>query len=132
MVTTSTSTSAPQPEMPKPAAAGLATITGLAILANPRIVHASKTLVLDAQFYLGLTNRDSLIGSLRYYNLRDYTFHDEATLYVVHATVSTRFVICFPTSRSVFSLLDENRELVCRFPGTEHIWITALSVTYDG
>ena len=72
------------------------------------------------------------MGSLRYYNLTNFNFDDEVSLYFVHATVSTRFIICFPTSKSVFSLLDGNWELICRSLGTERIWITALSVIYNG
>lgn len=88
MVNTSTSTSA-SPSQPKPSAAGWASLTGLAILANPRSISASKTIVLDAQVFLGPTDSDLLIGSLRYFNSTDHTFNDEPHLYSINATVSS-------------------------------------------
>ena len=65
MVGTTTTTT---PSQPKLVAAGWASITGIAILANPRMIPASKTIVFDAQLYLGPTDEDLLIGSLRYFN----------------------------------------------------------------
>ena len=83
MVTTATSTSAP-----KLSAAGRTSLNGLAILANPRSIPASKTIVIDAQLYLGSAGQDLLIGSLRYFNSTDTIFDDEPCLYFVSATVS--------------------------------------------
>jgi hypothetical protein len=104
MVNTSASASTSASQPPKLSAIGRATITGLAILANPRI-HASKILVFDAQFYLGPTDEDFILGSLRYFNQDNSSFDDEACLYFVQATVSIRFIICLLISKSVFSLL---------------------------
>ena len=84
MVNTSTSTSASQP---KPSVAGWASVTGLVILANPRVISA-KTIILDAQVFLGPTDSDFLVGSLRYFNSTDHTFKDEPHLYAINATVS--------------------------------------------
>jgi len=86
MATTATTTLASQPKL---LAAGWASITGIAILANPRIIPASKTIVLDVQLYLGPTDQDLLIGSLRYFNSANLSFDDGPNLYVIYATVST-------------------------------------------
>jgi len=79
------STSASQP---KPSAAGSADVTGIAILANPRIIPGSKTIVFDAQLYLEPTDQDLLIGSLRYFNSANLTFDEGSNLYFIIATVS--------------------------------------------
>jgi hypothetical protein len=85
MVNTSTSTSASQA---KPSVAGLVYVAGLAILANPRGFSGSKTIALDVQLYLGPTDQDLLIGSLRYFNLANVVFEDGPNLYAIGATVS--------------------------------------------
>lgn len=72
---------------PKPSAVGLASVAGLAILAHPRGISA-RTIVVDAQLYLGPTDKDLLVGSLRYFNLANVTFEDEPNLYFVVTTVS--------------------------------------------
>ena len=82
---TTTSTSASHPKL---SAAGSAHVTGLTILANPRRIHASKTIVFDAQLYLGPTCQDLLIGSLRYFNSADLSFEDRPSFYTINATVS--------------------------------------------
>jgi hypothetical protein len=87
MVDTSTSAS-----QPKPSAPGFAFVTGLAILANPRAISASKTIVLDVQIYLGPTDKDLLIGTFRYFNLVNATFDDGPSLYQIGATVSILLV----------------------------------------
>jgi len=102
MVNTSTSASESQPKstsasQPKPSAAGWATLTGLVILANPRVISASRTIVLDAQVFLGPTDSDLLIGSLRYFNSTDHTFNDEPHLYSITATVS--FLLSISTTK---------------------------------
>jgi hypothetical protein len=84
MVTT-TSTTVSQPKI---WAAGWASVSGLAILANPRRIPASRTIVVDAQFYLGPTDQHLLIGSLRYFNAADLSFDDGPNLYMISATVS--------------------------------------------
>lgn len=61
-------------------------MAGLAILAHPRRVPGSRTVIVDAQVYLGPT--DLLIGSLRYFNLNDVTIEDAPHLYFIQATVS--------------------------------------------
>lgn len=92
MVNTATSTPALQPKV---SAAGRASLTCLAILANPRKLPASRTVVLDAQLYLGPTPQDLLIGSLRYFNSTNLAFNDGPDLYFIHATVSRPFINCF-------------------------------------
>lgn len=77
---------------PKLSAAGWAFITGLAILANPRVVPSSKTVVIDAQLYLGPTDEDLVIGSLRYFNSANLTFDDGPNLYAITATVNIVFL----------------------------------------
>jgi Na+-transporting NADH:ubiquinone oxidoreductase subunit NqrB len=96
MVNTSTPTASLS--QPKPSAAGWASLTALAILANPRGI--SKTIVLDAQVFLGPTDSDLLIGSLRYFNSNDHTFDDEPHLYSITATVSS--CCLFPQQPSNF------------------------------
>ena len=91
MVTTAIATSTLQPKV---SAAGRASLTGLAILANPRKLPASRTMVLDAQLYLGPTPQDLLIGSLRYFNSINLAFNDGPDLYFIQATVSRTFIIC--------------------------------------
>ena len=129
MVTSATTTSASQPKL---LAAGCASITGIAILANPRIIPASKTIVLDVQLYLGPTDEDLLIGSLRYFNSANLNFDDEPNLYVIYATVSTQITIRLNTNKLNFSLLDENPKPVYQFQVIGHFWITLLSATYVG
>lgn len=97
MVTSATSTtSASQPKL---SVAGSAIITGLAVLANPRVLPSSKTIVLDVQVYLGPMDQDLLIGSLRYFNSTDMTFDDAPNLYVIFAKVSTQIIICLHTNK---------------------------------
>jgi hypothetical protein len=100
MVTSETSSS---PSVPRLSAAGSAYLTGLAILANPRRIPSSNTVVFDAQLYLGSTAQDMLIGSLRYFNLVNSSFVDEPNLYYINTTVSILL--------SVFSSI--NSFLVC-------------------
>jgi hypothetical protein len=94
MVNTPTSTSASQP---KSSAASWASVIGLAILANPHGISGSKTIALDAQLYLGLTDQDLLIGSLCYFNSKNHTFEDAPNLYSIVATVSVLFFGSFTT-----------------------------------
>lgn len=56
------------------------------------MIPASKTVVLDAQLYLKVTDQDlPLIGSLRYFNSESnyMTFDEGPNLYVIYTTVST-------------------------------------------
>jgi len=72
---------------PHLSAAGWAFVTGLAILANPRGFPGSKTVAFDTQFYLGPGDEDLMIGSLRFFNLKDLTFDDQPNLYFIITTV---------------------------------------------
>ena len=72
---------------PHLSAAGRAFVTGLAILANPRGFPGSKTVAFDTQLYLGPGDGDLMIGSLRFFNLKDLTFDDQANLYSIVTTV---------------------------------------------
>ena len=116
------STSASQP---KPSAAGSADVTGIAILANPRIIPGSKTIVFDAQLYLEPTDQDLLIGSLRYFNSANLTFDE-----VFYYRDSEYIIAYFLNPKLSFSLLDENPRPMCQFRAAEHFWITPSSVTY--
>jgi hypothetical protein len=68
--------------------AGSASLSGFAILANPRVIPSSKTIVVDAQLFIGPEDDNFILGSLRYFNSDDKTFVDEPMLYLIHATVS--------------------------------------------
>jgi hypothetical protein len=128
MVITANSSSASQPKL---SAAGSAHVMGLAILANPRRIPVSKTIVFDTQLYLGPTCQDILIGSLRYFNSADLSFEDGPELYCINSTVSIISIIYFLINKLSFSLLDEVPLLMCRFQATEHFRITHSSVTYS-
>ncbi|KAF8973246.1 hypothetical protein BDZ97DRAFT_1990551 [Flammula alnicola] len=67
-------------------AAGLATILAIAALANPRHVPDSKSIILDAQVYVGSSSCESLIGALRFYNGTEIEFSSDAGLYLIYAT----------------------------------------------
>ncbi|KAF8955969.1 hypothetical protein BDZ97DRAFT_1926038 [Flammula alnicola] len=67
-------------------AAGLATILAIAALANPRHVPDSKSIILDAQVYIGSPSCESLIGALRFYNGTEIEFSSDAGLYLIYAT----------------------------------------------
>ena len=76
--------------MPMPnsdTAAGIATITAIAALGNPRALPGTKTVVLDAQIYVGSPSCESLMGSLRFFNASDMVFEHESALYFIYATV---------------------------------------------
>lgn len=80
---------------PNLSATGWAFITGLAILANPRIAPGSKTVVIDTQLYLGPMDEDLIIGSLRYFNSANSIFDDGPNLYAINATVSLLHYILY-------------------------------------
>jgi hypothetical protein len=67
-----------------------ASVTAIAGLAHPRVLPSAKTIVFDAQVYLGPAPEDFLIGSLRYFNKSNMTFSDSPQLYMIYATVSFR------------------------------------------
>ena len=101
---------------PKLASAGWAFITGLAILANPRVIPGSKTVVIDTQLYIGPTDDNLIIGSLRYFNSANLTFHDGPHLYAIVATVSILFSVFASANYIIFSLLnlDQNAWPICQ------------------
>lgn len=68
-----------------------ATITGIAVFENPRMIERSKVIVVDAQMYMG-ADTQSLSLALRYFNQNDLCF-DEMGLYFVHASVSVHFCL---------------------------------------
>ncbi|KAJ7041736.1 hypothetical protein C8F04DRAFT_1176827 [Mycena alexandri] len=63
-----------------------ASLAGLAVLENPRKI-TKKGLVIDATFYLGAADRQSILASLRYFNSKDEVF-PEVGLYFVYTTHS--------------------------------------------
>ena len=67
---------------------GLASLTAIAALGNPRLIPKSKTVILDAQIYVGSPFCEFLIGALRFFNSSNIQFSEEPSLYSIHATVS--------------------------------------------
>ncbi|KAF5381722.1 hypothetical protein D9615_005621 [Tricholomella constricta] len=67
-------------------AAGIATITAVAALGNPRTLPGTKTVLLDAQIYVGSPSCESLLGSLRFFNVSDMVFEHQSALYLIYAT----------------------------------------------
>ena len=74
-------------------AAGIATITAVAALGNPKALPGTKMVVLDAQIYVGSPSCESLLGSLRFFNGSDIVFKHQSALYLIYATVSA-FILC--------------------------------------
>ena len=69
-------------------AAGIATLTAVTALRNPRALPGMKTVILDAQIYVGSPSCESLLGSLQFYNGSDMVFEHQSALYLIYATVS--------------------------------------------
>ena len=72
------------------AAAGIAMLTAIAAVGNPRSPPASsrKQLILDVQIYIGSATCESLTGALNYFNGSDTPFEsDTVSLFLIHATV---------------------------------------------
>ncbi|KAF8974722.1 hypothetical protein BDZ97DRAFT_1690533, partial [Flammula alnicola] len=67
--------------------AGMISLTAIAALGNPRAIPKSKTIVLDAQIYIGSSACESLLGALRYFNARDLHFSESAGLYLINTTI---------------------------------------------
>ncbi|RDB16135.1 hypothetical protein Hypma_003356 [Hypsizygus marmoreus] len=67
---------------------GLASITTIAALANPRRPRRllSKTVILDAEIYVGSSLCESLLGALRFFNAFDLKLSAEPGLYLIYAT----------------------------------------------
>ncbi|KAF8957984.1 hypothetical protein BDZ97DRAFT_1843975 [Flammula alnicola] len=59
-------------------------LTAIAALGNPRTIPKSKTIVLDAQIYIGSLSCESLLGALRYFNAKDLHFPESAGLYLIN------------------------------------------------
>ncbi|KAJ6480066.1 hypothetical protein DFH09DRAFT_1341557 [Mycena vulgaris] len=59
-----------------------ASIIGVAVLENPRVIPKSKAVVFDAQIYLG-SSEPALITSLRYFNTNNIEFTDIGCYMVV-------------------------------------------------
>ena len=117
-------------------ASGFASITGVIGLANPRILPGTKTIVLDAQIYLGegVDGPRFLIGSLRYFNSDNLTFDDSAQLYSIYSTVSHLALILASarTHTAYLSLLADTLPLRCILPQTSAPMITLSLVTSSG
>lgn len=75
------------------ASKGLATITGIAGLENPRILDESKpkSIIFDAQLWISGQSRENghpIVGIFKYYNEDDLPFGPEDVgYYFIHATV---------------------------------------------
>ena len=84
-------------------ASGLATMVGIAGLGHPRpVADAPKSLMLDAEIYLGSPSCEALIGALRFYNGQNIKFTDDLTLYLIYATVNFLH-ISYDFSHSIYS-----------------------------
>ncbi|KAF8145473.1 hypothetical protein K438DRAFT_1630060 [Mycena galopus ATCC 62051] len=66
--------------------ASYASLTGLAVLKNPRKT-LTKGLVFDAHFYLGSETQESIMGLLRYFNAND-THFASVRVYLVYTTAA--------------------------------------------
>ncbi|KAF9472801.1 hypothetical protein BDN70DRAFT_775918, partial [Pholiota conissans] len=68
-------------------ASGLATMVGIAALANPRrAADSPKSIILDVEIYIGADHCQSLIGALRFFNKDDMDFTEEPSLYLIYTT----------------------------------------------
>lgn len=67
----------PSPSQPV-SAPGFAFVTATAILANPRSISGTKFIIFDAQLYIGPHPHNILLGSLRYFNLSNQVFSEDA------------------------------------------------------
>lgn len=84
------------------AAAGIATITAVAAVGNPRNIPGSKKVMLDVQVFVGSPSCESLLGALAYFNGSNMVFdHDSVALYLIYATV----IVVFHCILTVFSSL---------------------------
>ena len=62
-----------------------ASLYGLAALETPRIIGKTKTVVFDAQMYMG-PDQPPLTANLQYFNEQSLNFGDVG-VYFIHATV---------------------------------------------
>ena len=76
----------------------IAMITAIAALGNPRALPGTKTVVLDAQIYVGSPSCESLLGSLRFFNASDVVFEHQSALFLIYATVSAFLLDMFHAS----------------------------------
>lgn len=65
---------------------GLATLTGIAVLENPRKLESDKSVYFDAQIFCEDRDGPGIIACLRYFNVRD-TIFDEMGAYFITANV---------------------------------------------
>ncbi|KAJ7118403.1 hypothetical protein C8R43DRAFT_901581 [Mycena crocata] len=65
-----------------------ASITAVAVLENPRVIPKTKTIVFDAQIYLG-SSEPALISSLRYFNTENANFPEVGCYSVPARTLPT-------------------------------------------
>ncbi|PPR01846.1 hypothetical protein CVT24_001734 [Panaeolus cyanescens] len=73
--------------------AGYVSIYGVVGLANPRVLSGTKTIVFDAQLYLGPGDDDQprfLLGSLRYFNAKNLVFSESPQLYSIYSTFACK------------------------------------------
>jgi len=71
---------------------GLSTINAVVLMGCPRVIQ-SRTIELNVEIYLGQPNVETLFGVVRYYNKNDIVFDEEATLYMIEATVGSCLVL---------------------------------------
>lgn len=67
---------------------GMATLTGIAVLENPRKLESDKSVYFDAQIFCEDRDGPGIIACLRYFNIRDYIFDDMGAYFI---TANVRF-----------------------------------------
>lgn len=66
---------------------GLSSITGIAMMGQPRVIKSPRLIELDVQLYLGQSHQESLFGVFRFYNAKDLVFEEEPSLFIFEASV---------------------------------------------
>lgn len=83
---------APHPKSSSDAqrSAGMLSLTAIAAIGNCRsIPRAPKSIVVDAQIFVGSPSCESLLGALQYYNTSNLAFHEDTVgLYLINTSVS--------------------------------------------
>ena len=76
---------------------GYATITAVAVLANPRNLPGSKKkIILDAEIFVGGEKCETLLSALSFFNKSNMNFeHNGIAVYLIYSTVSSFHLILF-------------------------------------
>ncbi|KJA24723.1 hypothetical protein HYPSUDRAFT_53533 [Hypholoma sublateritium FD-334 SS-4] len=76
------------PSLTAISAPGFAFVTATAILVNPHSITGTKSMIFDAQLYIGPNPHNILLGSLHYFNLSSHLFSPDPQLYQLHFTIA--------------------------------------------